>query len=126
MRAADSDGCGCAMAKLKMPADAAKALTVPERLLLLCVAGGIDFKHAKVAEQVATEMVVKGLITLDTGGVLIGLAWGQKLDYQQNRISAPGWWRDLAALGQNYTWAAIPRRVFSFEGSPRSRIGARF
>ena len=70
MRAADSDGCGCAMAKLKMPADAAKALTVPERLLLLCVASGIDFKHAKIAERVATEMVVKGLITLDTGGVL--------------------------------------------------------
>ena len=58
------------MAKLKMPADAAKALTVPERLLLLCVASGIDFKHAKIAERIATEMVVKDLITLDTGGVL--------------------------------------------------------
>jgi hypothetical protein len=29
------------MAKLKMPADAATALTVPERLLLLCVAAEI-------------------------------------------------------------------------------------
>jgi hypothetical protein len=37
------------MAKLKMPADAATALTVPERLLLLCVAADIDFKHAKPA-----------------------------------------------------------------------------
>ena len=36
------------MAKLKSPSDAAKALTVPERLLLLCVASGIDFKHAKI------------------------------------------------------------------------------
>jgi hypothetical protein len=44
------------VAKLKMPADAAKALTVPERLLLLCVASGIDFKHAKIAERVATEV----------------------------------------------------------------------
>jgi hypothetical protein len=32
------------MAQLKMPADAAKALTAPERLLLLCVAAGIDRK----------------------------------------------------------------------------------
>ena len=58
------------MAKLKSPSDAAKALTVPERLLLLCVASGIDFKHAKIAERFATEAVVKGLITLDTGGQL--------------------------------------------------------
>ena len=46
------------MAKLKIPADAAKALTVPERLLLLCVASAIDFKHAKIAEKVVTEVVV--------------------------------------------------------------------
>jgi hypothetical protein len=58
------------MAKLKMPADAAEALTVPERLLLLCVASRIDLKHAKIVERVATDVVVKGLITLDTGGVL--------------------------------------------------------
>jgi hypothetical protein len=55
------------MAKLKMPADAAKALSVPERLLLLCVAAGIDFKHAKIADRFATEAIVKGLITRDTG-----------------------------------------------------------
>ena len=58
------------MAKLKMPADAAEALTAPERLLLLCVASSIDLKHAKIVERVATDVVVKGLITLDTGGVL--------------------------------------------------------
>ena len=58
------------MAKLKMPADAATALSVPERLLLLCVAAGIDFKHAKVAERFATEAVVKGLVERDTGGTL--------------------------------------------------------
>jgi hypothetical protein len=58
------------MAKLKMPADAAKALTVPERLLLLCAAAGIDFKHAKIADKVTTEVVVKGLIERDAGGHL--------------------------------------------------------
>jgi hypothetical protein len=59
------------MAKLKTPADAAEALTVPERLLLLCVASGIDFKHVKITERVAIEAVVKGLIDRDTGGGLI-------------------------------------------------------
>jgi hypothetical protein len=31
-------------------------------LVLLYLAGGIDFKHVKIAEPVATEAVVKGLI----------------------------------------------------------------
>jgi hypothetical protein len=57
------------MAKLKMPADAAKALTVPERLLLLCVASAIDFKHAKIAEKVVTEVLVKGLIERAPQGI---------------------------------------------------------
>jgi hypothetical protein len=43
------------MAKLETPADAAKALTVPERLLLLRVGSAIDFKHAKIAEKVALK-----------------------------------------------------------------------
>jgi hypothetical protein len=58
------------MAKLKMPSDAAKALTVPERLLLLCVASTIDFKHAKIAEKVVTDVVVKGLIERHAAGHL--------------------------------------------------------
>jgi hypothetical protein len=58
------------MAKLAMPADAEKALTVPERLLLLCVASEIDFGHAKIAERVVTDVVVKGLIERDAGGTL--------------------------------------------------------
>jgi hypothetical protein len=57
--------------KLSMPAEAAKALSVSERLLLLCVASGIDFKHAKIPERVAIEVVVKGLIDRDIGGALI-------------------------------------------------------
>ena len=59
------------MAKLTTPAQTAEALSVPERLLLLCVASGIDFKHAKITERVAIEVVVKGLIDRDTGGGLI-------------------------------------------------------
>jgi hypothetical protein len=59
------------VAKLTTPAQTAEALSVPERLLLLCVASGIDFKHAKIAERVAIEVVVKGLMNRNTGGVLI-------------------------------------------------------
>jgi hypothetical protein len=55
------------MAKLTTPAQTAEALSVPERLLLLCVASGIDFKHAKIAERVAIDVVVKGLIDRASG-----------------------------------------------------------
>ena len=61
---------GAQMAKLTMPAEAAKALSVSERLLLLCVASAIDFRHAKIAEQVVTEVVGKGLIERDADGAL--------------------------------------------------------
>jgi hypothetical protein len=61
---------GAQMAKLTMPAEAAKALSVSERLLLLCVASEIDFRHAKIAEQVVTEVVGKGLIERDADGAL--------------------------------------------------------
>ena len=36
---------------MAMPADAATALSVVGRLLLLCVAAEIDFKHAKIADR---------------------------------------------------------------------------
>jgi hypothetical protein len=52
------------------PAQTTEALSVPERLLLLCVAARIDFKHTKIAERLAIEAVVKGMITRDTGGQL--------------------------------------------------------
>jgi hypothetical protein len=54
-----------------MPADAATALALPERLLLLCMASGIDFKHAKISERVATEVLVKGLIERNAAGHLV-------------------------------------------------------
>ncbi len=34
------------------------------------VASEIDFRHAKIADKVATEVVVKGLAERDTGGAL--------------------------------------------------------
>jgi hypothetical protein len=36
-----------AMAKLTMPKEAAKALSVPERLLLFCVASETDWRHGR-------------------------------------------------------------------------------
>jgi hypothetical protein len=54
--------------KIAMPAEAAKALSVSERLL--CVAAEIDFKHAKLGDRVATEVVVKGLANRDAAGRL--------------------------------------------------------
>ena len=56
--------------KRERAANAGTALSVPERLLLLCVASGIDFKHAKIAERVMTDMLVKGLLECDSGGQL--------------------------------------------------------
>lgn len=58
--------------KRERAANAGTALSVPERLLLLCVASGIDFKHAKIAERVMTDMLVKGLLECDSGGQLTG------------------------------------------------------
>jgi hypothetical protein len=58
------------MAKLSMPADAAKALSVPERLLLFCVASETDWRHAKIAERIVTEVVVKGLVERDAASLL--------------------------------------------------------
>jgi hypothetical protein len=58
------------MAKLTMPAEAAKALAVRERVLLFCAASGTDWLHAGVAGETVTAMVVKGLVERDAAGVL--------------------------------------------------------
>jgi hypothetical protein len=65
-----ADPVGRVMAKPTTPAQTAEALSVPARLPLLRVAAGIDFEHAKIAERVVTEAVVKGLIERDAGGHL--------------------------------------------------------
>jgi hypothetical protein len=46
MKAADPDR--NAMAKLTLPADEAKALSVRERVLLFCIASGTDWQKASV------------------------------------------------------------------------------
>jgi predicted transcriptional regulator len=38
--------------------------------IVSCAASEIDFRHAKIAEQVVTEVVVKGLIERDADGAL--------------------------------------------------------
>ena len=54
------------MAKLIMPAEAAEALRVSERMLLFCVASNTDWKHPAIPGEIVTTMVVKGLIDRDT------------------------------------------------------------
>jgi hypothetical protein len=56
------------MAKLSMPAEAAKALSVRERVLLFCAASGTDWLHAGVAGETVSALIVKG--PRDAGGAL--------------------------------------------------------
>ena len=56
---------GSVMAKLMRPADEAQALSVRERVLLLCVASNTNWLHAGVPGETVTAMIVKGLITPD-------------------------------------------------------------
>jgi hypothetical protein len=57
------------MAKLTMPAEAAKALAVRERVLWFCAASGTDWLHGVTGETV-TAAVVKGLVARDADGAL--------------------------------------------------------
>jgi hypothetical protein len=58
------------MAKLSIPAEAAAALRVSERVLLFCVASTTDWKHTAIPGEIVTTMVVKGMIERDAGGAL--------------------------------------------------------
>ena len=58
------------MTKLSVPAEAAAALRVSERMLLFCVASNTDWKHTAIPGEIVTTMVAKGLIERDTGGHL--------------------------------------------------------
>jgi hypothetical protein len=51
-------------------ADAASALTVPERIPLFCVASGTDWEHAHITGATVTAMVVRGLIERDAEDAL--------------------------------------------------------
>jgi hypothetical protein len=48
----------------------AAELSVPERVLLFCVASGTEWARAGVTGTTATAMVVKGLIERDSGDEL--------------------------------------------------------
>jgi hypothetical protein len=58
------------VAKLTMPSEVAKALTLKERMMLFCAASGTDWQHAGLTGESVTGMVVKGLISRDATGAL--------------------------------------------------------
>jgi hypothetical protein len=58
------------MAKLNMPAEAAKELGIRERLLLFCIGSGLDRTKAGINDAVVTHVLVKGLADPDAAGVL--------------------------------------------------------
>jgi hypothetical protein len=49
---------------------AAAALSVPERMLLFCIASDMDWQKAGITGATITAMVVKGLIDQDAAGRL--------------------------------------------------------
>jgi hypothetical protein len=49
----------------KLGSIAAAALTVPERVLLFCVASDTDWQKAGISSETVTLMVVKGLVERD-------------------------------------------------------------
>jgi hypothetical protein len=53
------------MAKTPTTESIAAALTVPERLLLFCLASGTDWQAASVTHATAQHMMVRGLIERD-------------------------------------------------------------
>jgi hypothetical protein len=49
-------------AKTPTADSSAAALTVPERLLLFCLASGTDWQAASITHATAQQMMVRGLI----------------------------------------------------------------
>ena len=50
----------------------AAALSVPERVLLFCVASGTDWERAGITDTMVTATVIKGLIAREpTGGLYL-------------------------------------------------------
>ena len=52
------------------PAHKSVDLSVPERVLLFCVASGTDWQRAGVTGDIVTLLVVKGLLSRDAAGAL--------------------------------------------------------
>ena len=51
-------------------AAAAPPLSIPERVLLFCVASDTDWEHAGITGMTVTAMIVRGLIQRDPAGRL--------------------------------------------------------
>jgi hypothetical protein len=56
--------------KLDDPQAQAAALSIPERILLFCIASHTEWERAGIAGYVVTAMVIKGLIERDAAGNL--------------------------------------------------------
>ena len=54
----------------KPTADAARALSIPERILLFCVASDTEWEHAGITGTTVTAMIVRGLVQRDPAGRL--------------------------------------------------------
>jgi hypothetical protein len=54
----------------KAATHAAPALTIPERILLFCIASGTDWERAGITGSTVTNMIVRGLIQRDPAGRL--------------------------------------------------------
>jgi hypothetical protein len=54
----------------RKPETIAAGLSVPERILLFCIASGTDWQKAGVTGETVTVMVVKGLVERDAAGRL--------------------------------------------------------
>ena len=50
--------------------NAAPGLSIPERVLLFCVASDTDWEHAGITGTTVTAMIVRGLIQRDPAGRL--------------------------------------------------------
>jgi hypothetical protein len=83
------------MVKLMRPADEAQALSVRERVLLLCVASNTNWLHAGVPGETVTAMIVKGLITPDGEGLAL-TDRGRAVLRAMRKQSAPRSSHDLA------------------------------
>jgi len=61
------------MAKTPTTESIAAALTVPERILLFCLASDTDWQAASITHATAQQMMVRGLIERDQGGTRCAL-----------------------------------------------------
>ena len=58
------------MSKRPAKPTAALALSIPERVLLFCVASDTDWEHAGITGARVTAMIVRGLVQRDPAGRL--------------------------------------------------------